>query len=65
MHLTGEANAPNLFGPDVVTGQELLDGRRRRSPPIARILFCPAGLRRGKRLMFDRGGGNDLAEFLD
>ena len=61
MHLAGETEALHI-APDLV--RDLCDDRAARAPPVFRILFRPARMRRVQRIGGRRGGGH-AARLID
>jgi hypothetical protein len=65
VHLSGEADAGDFVGA-VSRGVESAPNRQTAgSPPIARILFCPARLRRGEGRMLFRTRRDHAPLFID
>src|ERR1041385_7213255 len=48
VHLPGEADAGNFFGAYAGLSQRFSYGNAASVPPVARILFCPACVRRSE-----------------
>jgi hypothetical protein len=51
VHLAGETSAGDILGPQFRLRQRFADGNSAGPPPVFRILFGPADLRRSKRRM--------------
>ena len=65
VHLTGQAGASDLFGAKVGTRDGLANCDAGSTPPVFRLLLCPADLRRSEGLMFFGGGGDHAAVAVD
>jgi hypothetical protein len=61
MHLAGEADACNFFSANTGLLQSFLYSNSACAPPVARILLCPAGLRRSEGLVLVRARCCDAA----
>jgi hypothetical protein len=59
MHLPGEAHAGNVLAAQLALFESFADGRATRFPPVFRMLFGPADLGRGERLVLRCGGGDE------
>jgi hypothetical protein len=65
VHLTGKADAGDVFAAEIRFGERLADGEAGGAPPIIGMLFGPADLRRGEGLMIRSGGRYNAAVAID
>jgi len=65
VHLTGEADAGDVFASEIRGGKRSAHGGASGVPPILGLLLGPANLRRGKGLMILRGGGDKATRLIE
>jgi len=65
MHLPGETHTGDVFRFCVGLLDGFSYGRTTSTPPIERVLFGPAVLRRGKGCVFVRAARGDPAAFVN
>jgi hypothetical protein len=65
VHLSRKANAGDLFCANATLAQGLSGCQPTGSPPVGWILFCPTGLRGGKREMLFRRRGDYGSALVD
>jgi len=65
VHLSGVANAADLFATEVGSGQRFPNRYRAGPPPVVRVLLRPSDLGGRKGRVIFRGGRNDTPARLD
>jgi hypothetical protein len=65
MHLSGKSDAGDLIVAGFGRSESAPDGQRAGSPPVARVLLRPPGLRRCEGSMLFRGGGDHASLLVD
>src|SRR5438045_6443616 len=65
MHLSGEADAGNVFACEICCRKRFVNGSAGGAPPVFGMLFRPANLRRCEGLMIRRGGRNEPPALFD
>jgi len=65
VHLAGKTDRGDGIGGETRGLQRFANGQRGGAPPVARILFGPAGLGTGEIGVLFRAGSEDCAAFID